>query len=74
MHKGKTHDKYIGPDIYVDSWKEAIIVTSKKVKELKEKFCGRVFMEEVKEKKYLGDFISNDGKNKDNIKQRTNRA
>ena len=63
MHIGKTHNKDICPDIYVDSWKEEMIVTSDGVKELKDMFCGKVLMEEVKEKKYLGDIISNDGKN-----------
>ena len=31
-------------------------------------------MKEVSEKKYVGDIISSDGKNKKNIKDRTNKA
>ena len=64
----------ICPDIYVDSWKEEVIERVDGVKELKDEYCGKVLMEEVKEKKYLGDIISSDGKNELNIKERTNRA
>ena len=74
MHVGKTQNKDICPDIYVDSWEEELGETVDGVKELKDKFCGKVLMEEVKEKKYLGDIISSDGKNETNITERTNRA
>ena len=41
---------------------------------LKEEHIGKVEMKTVSEKKYLGEIISEDGKNKENIKNKTNKA
>ena len=43
-------------------------------KALKDVYTGKKEMKEVVEKKYLGNIISFDGKNKKNIKDRNNKA
>ena len=74
MHIGKHHNQDICHMLYVDSWKESITENGHGKKELKDIYIGKVEMKKVSEKKYLGDIISNDGKNKKNIKDRTNKA
>ena len=74
MHIGKQHKKYICPALSVDSWKEVLEENDKNQKILKDSYDGKKEMKDVLEKKYLGDIISSDGKNKKNIKDRTNKA
>ena len=74
MHIGKHHDLNICPKLEVDSWKEIVQNNTNGKKELKDVYTGKEEMKEVVEKKYLGAIISCDGKNKKNIKDRTNKA
>ena len=74
MHIGKTHNKYICPKLSVDSWKEQLKVNDDGRKERKDLYDKRKIMKEVTDKKYLGDIISDDGKNEKNIRERTNRS
>ena len=67
MHVGKRVDE-VCPDLFVDGWimKE---VTELKTGEvvLDEQHIGSTKMDEVAEEKYLGDILSEDGKNMKNI-------
>ena len=74
MHIGKQHKKYICPALTVDSWKEVLVENDNGKKTLRDLYDGKKDMKEVSEKKYLGDIISSDGKNKINIKDWTNKA
>ena len=74
MHIGKTHISDICCDMSVDSWKEKLIVKTNGDKELCDIYVGKELMKHVNTKKYLGDIISNDGRNKTNITDRTNKS
>ena len=74
VHIGQTHNKDKCPDLSVDSWKEQISENKNGKLEMKDIYDGRKNMTVVTHNKYLGDIISNDGKNKNNIRERTNRA
>jgi hypothetical protein len=74
MHIGKQHKKYICPALSVDSWKEVLEENDKNQKILKDSYDGKKEMKEILKKKYFWDIISSDGKNKKNIKDRTNKA
>ena len=74
MHIGKNHNQDICSRLSVDTWKEILIEDDKGKKDLKDVFVGRTDMKEVNKKKYLGDVISNDGKNQANIKERYDKA
>ena len=74
MHIGKTYNSDICLEMSVDSWKETLVVNEKEDKHLEDIYVGKSVMKQVSEKKYLGDLISSDGKNKANIKERTNKA
>ena len=73
VHIGKKHNEDICPTLFVDSWKEEVHKKDN-IKELKDIFKGKTEMKLTKEKKYLGDIICEDGTNKINIKDRTNKA
>ena len=73
IHIGKRHNKDICPTLEVDSWKE-VLEGSVGRRELNDVYDGKKAMKEVSEKKYLGDIISDDGKNQKNIKDRTNKS
>ena len=74
MHVGKKHVKSICPKLSVDSWKEIVQANDKGNKILKDISIGKEEMKEVQTKKYLGDIISSDGRNRKNIKDRTNKS
>ena len=75
MHVGKTCVKEICPDLHVDGWKvrEVTEVTTGE-KNLEDEYAGVHEMKEVEDEKYLGDVLSNDGKNIKNITARKNRG
>ena len=55
----------------VDSWKEITVVNEDTgVDILEDKYTGEEIIEETSEEKYLGDIISNDGRNIKNIRSR----
>ena len=58
----------------VDAWREELVIKSDGRKKIEDKFVGREVMENVTEKKYLGDIISSDGRNIKNIKERSNKG
>ena len=74
MHVGKTLNEDICTNMTVDSWKEVLFKNENDETELKDIHTGHEVMKEVTEKKYLGDIISQDGRNDKNIKDRTNKA
>ena len=74
VHIGKKLNKDVCPTLLVDSWKEVVEENGDGKQTLKDIYDGKKIMKEVTEKKYLGDIISNDGKNDKNIKDRTNTA
>ena len=75
MHVGKACIKEICPDLYVDGWKMKTVteVETGKCKQ-EEEYSGTHGMEEVQAEKYLGDILSNDGKNVKNVTARRNRG
>ena len=75
MHVGKTCVKEICPDLYVDGWKlkEVSEVEAGQGK-IEDDYDGQYEMKEVNHEKYLGDILSNDGKNVKNIAARKNRG
>ena len=75
MHVGKHKVEEICPDLFVEGWKmtEVEEIDTGKV-EIEEEYDGLCKMEEVSEDKYLGDILSEDGKNSKNIVARKNRG
>ena len=74
VHIGKKLNKDVCPTLSVDCLKEVVEENGDGKQTLKDIYDGKKIMKEVTEKKYLGDIISNDGKNDKNIKDRTNKA
>ena len=73
MHIGKHMNRDICPQLSVEAW-ENKIVQYQGTNILKDTYIGNIFMQTLSEKKYLGDIISDNGTNKANIRERTNRA
>ena len=67
--------RYKCQQLYVESWSEVLNKNEEKgTIEINDKYTGEELMEEIEEAKYLGDVISNDGKNIKNIKSRVNKG
>ena len=74
MHVGKVNEE-ICPDLFVDGWRLGNVEeVETKAEYGEDEEIGLVKMEEVEDEKYLGDIISQDGKNMKNILARTNRG
>ena len=75
MHVGRSCNKDICNDLFVDGWRVENVteVETGKIEE-KDEYDGLHAMEEVNSEKYLGDILSNDGKNTKNINARKNRG
>ena len=73
IHIGKRCENYKCHQIYVDKWDE-VHDLSKDDTKTQDVLLGKVLMEESNEEKYLGDLISKDGKNINNIKSRVNKG
>ena len=75
MHIGQTKEDHKCKDLHIDGWKEEVvednIMGNTKMEDV---FVDKVAMEEKSDEKYLGDIISNDGKNTKNIKFRQNKG
>ena len=68
MHIGKKSPEHKKMDIYVDNWKiQEIEDINRNTKEEEEVFDGEKDIHEVESTKYLGQIISQDGKNLKNI-------
>ena len=75
MHVGKNKVEEICPDLFVEGWKMSEVEEIKTGKVvIEEAYDGFCKMEEVSEDKYLGDILSEDGKNLKNIIARRNRG
>ena len=75
IHVGKMCDEYKCQTLTVDNWAE-IEVNDKETATttIEDQFVGEEDMEDTEEEKYLGDIISNDGRNIKNIKARVNKG
>ena len=73
-HIGKKHQKQICPDLYVDCWKEKLVIETNQRKKLVDVYMGEEEMKNVTEKIYLGDIILCDGRNNKNIKEKTDKT
>ena len=71
LHVGKTCEKYKCQDLKVDRWEELVIRNEETgIDDVEDKCNGVEIMEEKTEDKYLGEIISADGRNIQNIKAR----
>ena len=71
LHVGKLCEEFKCQELYIDNWKEVLIENSDDGKVgIEDCLVGEEVMEEKSEEKYLGDVISNDGRNLKNIKVR----
>ena len=73
MHIGKTCDDFKCQELYVDKWEEVIKEDDEGIK-VEDCFLGEEVMEEKTEEKYLGDIISDDGRNMKTVKARVSRG
>ena len=68
MHVGRKKVNGVCPDIYVDGWKvKEVSEVETGESTLLDEFDGQEKMDEVSEEKYLGDILSDDGRNMKNI-------
>ena len=74
LHVGKKYNADICIDCKDDIWGETVSIEKDGKYHINKEFVGSERMEKVNEKKYLGDIISFDVKNKKNIVEKTNRA
>ena len=71
LHVGKLCEEFKCQELYIDNWKEVLIENTDDGKVgIEDCLVGEEVMEEKSEEKYLGDVISNDGRNLKNIKVR----
>jgi hypothetical protein len=66
MHIGRKRSTYLCQDAFVDSWKDK--------QGTEDKFVGKVKVKEMYSTKYLGEILSSDGKNTENISARQKRG
>ena len=66
MHIGRTRSTYLCQDAFVDSWEDK--------QGTEDKFVGKVKVKEMYSKKYLGEILSLDGKNTENISAKQKRG
>lgn len=66
MHIGRTRSTYLCQDAFVDSWEDK--------QGTEDKFVGKVKVKEMYSTKYLGEILSSDGKNTENISARQKRG
>ena len=71
LHVGHTKEEFKCQDVRVENWTELEMKNDISGEmEMKDTFAGEFVMENKEEEKYLGDVISNDGRNVKNIKAR----
>ena len=71
LHVGKYHEDFKCQEISVDTWKEISVYNEEiGVDTLEDYYTGEEDIEEISEEKYLGDIVSQDGRNIKNIKSR----
>ena len=75
MHIGRVKEDFKCKDLYVDGWKIEETHDIQSGEDITiEKNIGNVKMKETSDQKYLGDIISNDGKNIKNMQARHNKG
>ena len=74
LHVGKKYNKDKCAKPKVDVWKEELKTNKDGKEELVDVYGGKVEVKEVKEKKYLGEIITNDNKNERNIQDKVCKA
>ena len=75
LHVGKYKEEFKCQQLFVDTWEEVEVKDTNTGELTVEECCiGEELMEEKAQEKYLGDIISNDGKNINNIKARVNKG
>ena len=74
MQLGKKHNHDKCGDVSVDAWAETFSTTTTQTNVIKDMHVGKEKMRNVLEKKYLGDLISCDLKNDNNIRERIGKA
>ena len=74
MHIGKQIEEFKCHPIFVGKWKEDDSNDVTGEEEVNDIYLGKVEMEDTEEEKYLGDIISNDGRNLKDIKARVNKG
>ena len=71
IHIGKYCEDFKCQNLMVDSWEEVEVKNDETgITQIEDTFVGEELMEEKDDEKYLGDVISNDGRNLKNIKAR----
>ena len=75
MQVGKAHSNDTCPELAVDGWKEVVVkhIETGEMK-IKDIYEGEDVLQIKQSEKYLGDIISDDGKNTQNIQARVNRG
>ena len=63
VHVGKKKNTDICPKLTIDSWKEQVEEEDGRGKVKKDIFAGKEIMNDVSDKKYLGDIVAKDGSN-----------
>ena len=74
MHYGKKHNIDVCSNCKVDAWRDRVVTNETGKEELIDEYVGEENMKLVNEKKYLGDIFTDDMKNIQNIREKTNRA
>ena len=75
LHIGKYCEDFKCQDISVDCWNEITVFNEEVgMDALEDKYVGEIDIEEKSEEKYLGDLISNDGRNLKNLKTRVEKG
>ena len=75
IHVGKTCDDFKCQQLFVDNWAE-VEVRNEDLASIstEDQYLGEEEIEEKKEERYLGDIISNDGRNMKNFQARVNKG
>ena len=75
MHVGKYCQEYKCQKLSIDSWKEVEVIDDEtRMGTLEDIHTGTEIMKKIDNEKYLGDVLSNDGRNIKNIKTRVNKG
>ena len=75
LHIGKNQQVHKCGPLFIDGWKEVNMEDKRtNIIERKDVFQEKIVMEEKEQEKYLGDIISNNGKNTKNIKLKLNKG
>ena len=75
IHVGKVREEHKCQDLSVDKWIEVAVEDKEQANiNIEDCFTGEEVIDETDSEKYLGDIISNDGKNMKNIKARVNKG